>query len=316
MQNLIKKIDDFQRSHGFFGYIYAVIKKYGDDNAGYQSALITYYGLLSLFPLLIIFTTVTRVLIKHDNALRQKIITSVTHYFPILGNQIQSSIHSSQKTGLILIVSILVTLYGARGGASAIQFSLSNIWREPACKRPNFTSNLTRSLSIIGIGGIGFILASLLSGFTVILGHDVIVKILATLVSILVIWVTLIAVFKLAIAGNKKIKEVILGAGFAAILMEILQIAGNAIIAHELRNLHSVYGTFALVIGLMFWIYLQAEVILYGAEIDVVKHFHLYPRGILQSSLTTKDKEAFEKYAEAEKRHKDETIKVSFKKNK
>lgn len=39
------------------GVIVAVIYKYNDDQGGYLAALITYYALVSLFPLLLLLTT-------------------------------------------------------------------------------------------------------------------------------------------------------------------------------------------------------------------------------------------------------------------
>ena len=39
-----------------------------------------------------------------------------------------------------------------------------------------------------------------------------------------------------------------------------------------------VYGTFAVVLGLMAWLYLQAELTLYAIEVDVVRARHLWPR--------------------------------------
>jgi uncharacterized BrkB/YihY/UPF0761 family membrane protein len=57
--------------HGVLGFPYAVVKKYGDDAGGRQAALITYYGFLSIFPLLLLGVAVlSRVLADHPD-LRQ-----------------------------------------------------------------------------------------------------------------------------------------------------------------------------------------------------------------------------------------------------
>jgi membrane protein len=44
---------------GVLGFPYAVVKKYGDDAGGRQAALITCYGFLSIFPLLLLGVAVT-----------------------------------------------------------------------------------------------------------------------------------------------------------------------------------------------------------------------------------------------------------------
>lgn len=52
VNRIIAWADRLQREHGVLGFPYAVVKKYGDDDGGRQAALITYYGFLSIFPLL------------------------------------------------------------------------------------------------------------------------------------------------------------------------------------------------------------------------------------------------------------------------
>jgi membrane protein len=284
----IERVDTFQRKHWLSSWTYALIKKYGEDNGSNLSALLTYYGVLSLFPLLIVFTTVTQIILRHHHSLQTTLIHSVNRYFPILGDQLQQGIHPSHKTGIVLVIGILLTLYGARGVASALQYSLSSIWRIPNARRPAFLPTTLRSFGIIFVGGIGFLLASILQGYIVILGNYPVIKVLATFVSLVIIWITLVIIYKLAIGAPKKFKDIARGAALSAIGLQLLQLFGNIILRHELKNLHDVYGTFALVIGLLFWVYLQSEVVMYGAELDVIRHFHLYPRSLQEVPNSSK----------------------------
>src|SRR5689334_13069549 len=127
-KRLILWLDGWQRRHALAGFAYAVIKKYGDDEAGNRAAIITYYGFLSLFPLLLVLTSVLQLLFRSESHFRQRILTDLDQYFPVVGNQLQSNIHSPHKAGLTLIIGILITLYGARGGAVAFSNSLNHIW--------------------------------------------------------------------------------------------------------------------------------------------------------------------------------------------
>ena len=69
--------DRLQRGHGVLGFPYAVVKKYGDDEGGRQAALITYYGFLSIFPLLLLGVAIlSRVLADHPD-LRQRLIAEI-----------------------------------------------------------------------------------------------------------------------------------------------------------------------------------------------------------------------------------------------
>src|SRR5665213_1033956 len=229
LTTLIKRIDSFQRRHTRIGFLYAVVKKYGQDNCGYHSAVISYYGFLSLFPLLVVLTSLTKLLLGNSSPLRQRITNSTAHYFPIVGNQLQHSIHSPRETGVALIISLAITLYGATGLANALQNSLSSLWYIPQFKRPNFMKNLLRSLGIIVFGGAGLLIAAVVSGYSAIPGNALFIKILTSSASLLLLWLTFIFIFKLAIAGHKPRRQVILGAAITAVGLQILQSLGGLI---------------------------------------------------------------------------------------
>ena len=77
VNRVIAWADRLQRRHGVLGFPYAVVKKYGDDAGGREAALITYYGFLSIFPLLLLGVAVlSRVLAGHPD-LRERLITAV-----------------------------------------------------------------------------------------------------------------------------------------------------------------------------------------------------------------------------------------------
>jgi YihY family inner membrane protein len=305
LTKLVKNIDSFQRTHTSAGFLYAIVKKYNQDNCGYQSAVISYYGFLSLFPLLVVLTSLTKLLLKNNSTLREKILSNTVHYFPIVGNQLQNSIRSPKESGIALIISLAIMLYGARGVANTLQYSLSSLWYIPQFSMPSFIKTLLRSLGIIIVGGIGLLTASIVSGYAAISSNALFIKLITTAGSLLLLWLTFILIFKLAIAGHKRAKQVIVGAAIAAIGLQILQSLGGIIMVHELKGLASIYGTFALVVGLLFWIYLQAEVLLYAAEVDVVRAYNLFPRS-LRGTLTNSDKAAYSKQAEANRQRADE----------
>src|SRR5207237_2144885 len=77
VNRIIAWADRLQRRHGVLGFPYAVVKKYGDDEGGREAALITYYGFLSIFPLLLLGVAVlSRVLADHPD-LRQRLLTAI-----------------------------------------------------------------------------------------------------------------------------------------------------------------------------------------------------------------------------------------------
>ena len=58
LQRILRAIDQYQQRRRWLAFPFAVNKKFGDDQGGYLAALIAYYGFFSLFPLLLVFTSI------------------------------------------------------------------------------------------------------------------------------------------------------------------------------------------------------------------------------------------------------------------
>ena len=76
-------------------------------------------------------------------------------------------------------------------------------------------------------------------------------------------------------------------------------------------------SVFALVLGLIAWIYLGAVIVVLGVEINVVKAHRLYPRALMTPftdnvDLTAGDQRAYSDYAEATRSKDFEQVDVSF----
>jgi hypothetical protein len=62
LRRLLQAVDDFQQRHHWLAFPVAVVKKYGEDQAGQRAALLAYYGFFSLFPPLLVAVTVLSLL--------------------------------------------------------------------------------------------------------------------------------------------------------------------------------------------------------------------------------------------------------------
>jgi YihY family inner membrane protein len=307
-----KKIDAWQQRRAPIAFIYAVFKKYSEDNGGYQAALLTYYGFLSLFPLLLVLVTILQLWFHNDPTVRAEVATSVGHFFPLLGTQLQQQIHGMRSAGLGLVVGLLITLYGARGAADALRFGLDNMWQVPKNKRTGFPKNALQSLAIMGAGLAGFAATAVVSGFTATLGHSWWAKGLANILGFFILTFVLGYAFRIATNGRIRYRFMLLGASIAGFILQVLLSFGGVLLSHELKRLDSVYGTFALVLGLLFWMYLMAQVVMLAAEVDTVRHFRLWPRSLSGRLQTKADRQAYRLYAQSEKYIEKERIGVHF----
>jgi uncharacterized BrkB/YihY/UPF0761 family membrane protein len=107
---------------------------------------------------------------------------------------------------------------------------------------------------------------------------------------------------RLATAPQVATRDLRNGAILAAIVWQALQTLGVYFITHSLRHASSLYGTFGLVLGLLAWLYLQAQLTLYAVEADVVRARRLWPRSLFPPPLTEEDHRAYAHYRNADVR--------------
>ena len=127
---VVSRFDAYQRRHRWLGVPIAVVYKFIDDQGGYLAALITYYGFLSLFPLLLIFSTVLGFLLPANPALQQQLIDSALGQFPIIGDQLGSTAQPLRGSGWGRRSGSGGAL-GGLGVAVAIQNAFNQVWGVP-----------------------------------------------------------------------------------------------------------------------------------------------------------------------------------------
>jgi uncharacterized BrkB/YihY/UPF0761 family membrane protein len=87
----VRRADRFQQRHAILAFPFAVMQKFGNDQAGGKAALMAYYGLFALFPLLLLLATILGYILPAHPALREQLINSALGYFPVIGDQLRCS---------------------------------------------------------------------------------------------------------------------------------------------------------------------------------------------------------------------------------
>ena len=75
----------------------AVSKKYGDDRGGSLAALLTFYGFLAVFPLLLLLVTIAGIVLGSHSQARERLIHSALAEFPVIGDKLGASITALQR---------------------------------------------------------------------------------------------------------------------------------------------------------------------------------------------------------------------------
>jgi membrane protein len=310
---LLAALDAYQQRHSWIGFPLAVVKKFNDDNAGNLAAVMSWNALAAIFPLLLVLTTVLGIALHGNPHLQKTILNSALGEFPVIGTSLSQNINHLNKAGFGLVIGIIGTFYGARGVASAAQTAFNSVWEVPYERRPGFPMNTLRSIGLILVLGIGIIATTALSSFgggTSTIGAGL--RIGAIAVALVLNTLVFYLAYRLAVAGEVAWRDMRLGALLTAVVWQILQTAGTYLVAHNVKNMTAIYGTFALVLGLMSWLYLQCQLTLYAAEADVVRAQHLWPRTFFGSGRTPVDEHALATYADVEERRSDQNVDTTF----
>src|SRR6266567_2687708 len=110
----IRAADELQQRHVWLAFPVAVWKKFGDDQAGDLAALIAYFAFVSIFPLLLVLVTLLDLVLRHDQALRQQVISAALSAYPQFAPHLKASVHALHSTGAALAVGLIGAFLGAR----------------------------------------------------------------------------------------------------------------------------------------------------------------------------------------------------------
>lgn len=316
------RLDEYQRTHRRAGFPLAVFYKFFDDQGNYLAALITYYAFWSLFPMLLLASSILGFVLQGDGELQQQILDSTLSRFPVIGDEIGTPA-GLQGSGIALTIGVFGSIYGALGVAHATQNAMNIAWAVPRNRRPNPILLRARSLVLLATSGIAIIattIVSTLGSSLVALGSDLEawLRFLVLIGTMLLNAFIFALLFRLATPHKHSFSEAAAGALFVATVWQLLQLVGTAYISQYVKDASSATnGVFAVVLGMIAWIYLGALAVVFGAEINVVRVERLYPRALLTPftdnvDLTSADRRAYTRYAQGQTHKGFESVDVSF----
>ena len=229
--------------------------------------MLAFYGFLSIFPLLLLLVTVLGFAGGGTHSLAHRIESTAFSYFPVVGSNLSSNIHALHERSVVaLVVGLLFVLWGSQGALQTAQHVQAEVWNVPGAIRPNFWARLGRT----GMHDRGPV--------RVLRGDDVAGRArhdrpsrrlgrhgrgdpLAPLE-----YRRLRASASAAHAAPDRLEDLWPGALVGGVGWTVLQYAGGLLVAHSLQHASRLYGNFAVVLGLLAFLYLSAEVTVYAAR--------------------------------------------------
>jgi membrane protein len=275
----IRRFDRFQQRHEPLAIVCATIKKFGDDQAASFAVAVAFYAFFAIFPLLLVFTTVLGYVLAGDPSLMNSVSTSVLGHFPVIGQSLEK--HRLHGSALALVTGIALLLWSSLGVTGAMTTALDHVWGIPQHERANFFKTKLRGLMVLSAVGVLFVVASGLSGIVSNgLGGGAALQVFGVIVSFLVnVFVFLIA-FNFLCSAPPHWRKLLPGAVASGVVWTALQLLGGLYIEH-IKKSSSAYGVFALVLGILAWMHLGAQLTMYCAELNTVLDGKRWPRSLL-----------------------------------
>ena len=260
------------------------VHEFSDDHCPQLSASISYYVFFSIFPLAILFVSVSGLILTNDS-LRGGVVDDLFELLPLSEGEGRADLENAVEgvaTGFsaIGLVSIFGLLWTASGMMGSLRYALNQAW-DTEFRRPFLRGKLVDLLMVLGAGTL----------FTLSIGATIFLQVarrvsddlsgalgplgvgaaggfegFAIVTPFLISFATFMFVYKLIPDVRTRFRHVWLGALLAALLFELIK-NGFALYLRYFGNYDAVYGSLGAVIAFLFFIYLSSIILLLGAEV-------------------------------------------------
>jgi YihY family inner membrane protein len=312
VEKAIRKLDAMQQRGAPSAFVFGVVKKYGDDNGGALASNLAYSAFVSIFPLLLVLTTILGLAAANYPSVRTDVLNAVAGQIPLIGHTLTGNVHQLERSSIIgLIVGLVLLIWGASGLAQAGLFTMEQVWNVPGPARPGYVQRLGRAGLFLCLLCGGVIVTTGLASLSTYLHNGLAFKIPLEIMTVAFNAGMYLGAFRVLTPKGVPTRSLLPGAIAGGICWTVLQVLGSYLVHHFLHS-DSVYGVFATVLGLMAWIYLGVQVTVYSAEINVVLARRLWPRTIVQPPLTEADRASLALQALQNQRRPEQDVTVTF----
>jgi membrane protein len=287
-RRVVAAVDRWQQRWRPAAFVVGVVRKFSDDRAGRSAALIAYYGFFSLFPLLLVAVTI----VGFVGGDRQWVKDSALAQFPIVGRDLKDQVHPLSGSVGALMIGLVGALWAALGCMNAAQDGVNAVWGVPRREQPNFLWKRWRALGALVVVGLTLVVGAAVTQVTALVPHvPGLGRVIAFVLSAGLNATLFALAYQVLATGRQRWRDLLAGGVVGGIGYMTLQLLGTWFIGRRLKGASNTYGTFALVIGLLTWLYVLGQLTLVAAEVIVVRADHLWPRSLTGPPRTRADHE-------------------------
>jgi membrane protein len=309
MKAWLARVDRAQQDHEKLAIAAATVKKYGEDQSSSLASMIAFWAFFSIFPLFLVLVTILGYVLPASR--RADVLERVASFFPLLN---PSTVGSLSGSWWPILVGGVTALWAGSAVVRMTQQSFDEVWEVPLAHRPGLTESLRRSLFALSTIGFGLLVATIMSGY--VTGRDTGInlgwygRLGGYLISLVLDVGLFVVAFRVLSKRDVTFRDVLPGALLSGGAFFILQLLSSVIISRYLGSAQGTYGSFATVITILWWFYLQAQITLLGAQLNVVLVERLYPRSLVGGPETDADHRVLQQYADKAAHHEEQEIEM------
>ena len=299
IKSRLRRLDRAQRRRAAVAIPVATVKKFGEDSSANMASTMAFWAFFSIFPLFMAAVTLLNWFVPESS--RRRVMVDLSSYFPLLD---VSTIGALSGSVLALILGLGLAFWSGSAVVRATQDAFNTVWEVPKVERPKLPEQLKRSVFVLATIGVGLLSSTMLSGFVsgdnraVDLGP--LSRFLGYLLAITLDVGLFVVAFRILTDRKVSTRDVLPGSAFSGLCFWLLQTVSSIIITRHLSSAQETYGNFATVITILWWFYLQAQLTLLGAQLNVVLKRHYYPRALVGAPATDADRRMLRDHAAAE----------------
>ena len=148
--SIIERPDAWQARSAAVAVPIATVKKFIDDDAAGLGVQVAYWGLFSVFSLLLAFVSILGFAFHNDPFFqKQVLLDSTLRLMPVIGPQISGHVGSLTGNTLALVVGVAAAVWTGLGVTLAIGNALDYVWAVPQPDRHGFVKARIRALLLL-----------------------------------------------------------------------------------------------------------------------------------------------------------------------
>ena len=282
MASLTERLAALRERWPWLDHLLRMLGHYGTVNGNGQAGAVTYFGFLSVFPILALAVFVVGLLAKVYPDIQGQMVAEIDNLLPGVVGTGPNEIDLSQLgtfSGLAGLVGLAGVLYSGLGWLSALRLALEAMFLVPARERPNFVVGKLRDLVTLALIGlvliVSVVLSSAVTSFSssilewvgideTALLPQVLLSVLGHALAIVASVVLLLSMFGLLLVDSHVPRSALVqGALLGAVGFEVLKAAANLLLGQTKSQ--PAFQAFGVALILVVWIYYFSRLVMYSA---------------------------------------------------